>query len=177
MCFVKSAPPLVQPGLSEDELGGSEEVHQRFDQQSQRVQHRQHHPGAAAGEHHQGQVSGSERTGKPTFSELISCLVNTVSSRPSVRGLLSRSVLQAQAASPIFTHVYAAVVAIINSKFPQIGELILKRLILAFRRSYRRNLKVPDRLDMSAQSQKRQKIGINLCIFLFVQQLMQTTLP
>lgn len=61
----------------------------------------------------------------------------------SVRGLLARSVLQAQAASPIFTHVYAAVVAIINSKFPQIGELILKRLILSFRRSYRRNLKVP----------------------------------
>ncbi|XP_017265565.1 pre-mRNA-splicing factor CWC22 homolog [Kryptolebias marmoratus] len=57
------------------------------------------------------------------------------------RGLLARSVLQAQAASPIFTHVYASVVAIINSKFPQIGELILKRLILSFRRSYRRNLK------------------------------------
>lgn len=59
-----------------------------------------------------------------------------------LRGLLSRSVLQAQAASPIFTHVYAAVVAIINSKFPQIGELILKRLILTFRRGYRRNIKV-----------------------------------
>ncbi|XP_069563008.1 pre-mRNA-splicing factor CWC22 homolog [Brachyistius frenatus] len=57
------------------------------------------------------------------------------------RGTLARSVLQAQAASPIFTHVYSAVVAIINSKFPQIGELILKRLILTFRRSYRRNLK------------------------------------
>uniref|UniRef100_A0A8D3BRE4 Pre-mRNA-splicing factor CWC22 homolog n=1 Tax=Scophthalmus maximus TaxID=52904 RepID=A0A8D3BRE4_SCOMX len=58
------------------------------------------------------------------------------------RGLLARSVLQAQAASPIFTHVYAAVVAIINSKFPNIGELILKRLIMAFRRSYRRNQKL-----------------------------------
>ncbi|KAK2491290.1 hypothetical protein MC885_018882 [Smutsia gigantea] len=55
------------------------------------------------------------------------------------RGLLSRSVLQAQGASPIFTHVYAALVAIINSKFPQIGELILKRLILNFRKGYRRN--------------------------------------
>ncbi|KAL4656690.1 pre-mRNA-splicing factor CWC22-like [Arapaima gigas] len=55
------------------------------------------------------------------------------------RGLLARSVLQAQGASPIFTHVYAAVVAIINSKFPQIGELILKRLILNFRKGYRRN--------------------------------------
>ncbi|XP_029418410.1 pre-mRNA-splicing factor CWC22 homolog [Nannospalax galili] len=55
------------------------------------------------------------------------------------RGLLSRSVLQAQSASPIFTHVYAALVAIINSKFPRIGELILKRLILNFRKGYRRN--------------------------------------
>lgn len=59
-----------------------------------------------------------------------------------LRGLLARSTLQAQAASPIFTHVYAAVVAIINSKFPQIGELILKRLILNFRKGYRRNDKV-----------------------------------
>nr|XP_034350624.1 pre-mRNA-splicing factor CWC22 homolog [Arvicanthis niloticus] len=55
------------------------------------------------------------------------------------RGLLSRSVLQAQSASPIFTQVYAALVAIINSKFPQIGELVLKRLILNFRKGYRRN--------------------------------------
>lgn len=58
------------------------------------------------------------------------------------RGLLSRSILQAQSASPIFTHVYAALVAIINSKFPNIGELILKRLILNFRKGYRRNDKV-----------------------------------
>uniref|UniRef100_A0A4W5LYZ3 Pre-mRNA-splicing factor CWC22 homolog n=1 Tax=Hucho hucho TaxID=62062 RepID=A0A4W5LYZ3_9TELE len=55
------------------------------------------------------------------------------------RGLLARSTLQAQSASATFTHVYAAVVAIINSKFPQIGELILKRLILNFRKGYRRN--------------------------------------
>lgn len=51
--------PLVQPGLSEDELGGSEEVHQRSDQQSQRVEHRHDHPGAAAGEHRQGEVSNN----------------------------------------------------------------------------------------------------------------------
>uniref|UniRef100_A0A8C5PA59 Pre-mRNA-splicing factor CWC22 homolog n=1 Tax=Leptobrachium leishanense TaxID=445787 RepID=A0A8C5PA59_9ANUR len=55
------------------------------------------------------------------------------------RGQMARSILQAQTASPIFTHVYAAVVAIINSKFPQIGELILRRLILNFRKGYRRN--------------------------------------
>ena len=55
------------------------------------------------------------------------------------RGLFARSVLQAQAASPTFTHVYAALIAVINSKFPQIGELILKRLILQFRKGYKRN--------------------------------------
>ena len=55
------------------------------------------------------------------------------------RGLLCRSIIQAQSASPTFTHVYAALVAAINSKFPQIGELLLQRLILQFRRGYRRN--------------------------------------
>uniref|UniRef100_T1JEJ7 MI domain-containing protein n=1 Tax=Strigamia maritima TaxID=126957 RepID=T1JEJ7_STRMM len=55
------------------------------------------------------------------------------------RGLLSRSILQAQALSPTFTHVYASLVSVINSKFPQIGELILRRLIIQFRQGYRRN--------------------------------------
>lgn len=32
------------------------------------------------------------------------------------RGLLTRSIIQAQAASPTFTHVYAALAAVINSK-------------------------------------------------------------
>ncbi|XP_022245258.1 pre-mRNA-splicing factor CWC22 homolog, partial [Limulus polyphemus] len=55
------------------------------------------------------------------------------------RGLLARSVIQAQAISPTFSHVYSAFVAVINSKFPQIGELILRRLIIQFRRGFRRN--------------------------------------
>lgn len=58
------------------------------------------------------------------------------------RGLLSRSIIQAQAASPTFTHVYAALVSIINSKFPNIGELLLKRLVIQFRRAFRRNDKM-----------------------------------
>lgn len=58
------------------------------------------------------------------------------------RGLLSRSIIQAQAASPTFTHVYAALVGIINSKFPNIGELLLKRLVIQFRRAFRRNDKL-----------------------------------
>ncbi|CAK9807035.1 Pre-mRNA-splicing factor CWC22 homolog [Anthophora quadrimaculata] len=55
------------------------------------------------------------------------------------RGLLARSIIQAQAASPTFTSVYAALTAIINSKFPNIGELILKRLVIQFKRGFRRN--------------------------------------
>ncbi|XP_053692485.1 pre-mRNA-splicing factor CWC22 homolog [Sabethes cyaneus] len=55
------------------------------------------------------------------------------------RGLLCRSIIQAQAASPTFTRSYAALVAIINSKFPNIGELLLKRLVIQFKRSFRRN--------------------------------------
>ncbi|XP_070522179.1 pre-mRNA-splicing factor CWC22 homolog [Cardiocondyla obscurior] len=55
------------------------------------------------------------------------------------RGLLARSVIQAQAASLTFTPVYAALTAIINYKFPNIGELVLKRLVLQFKRGFKRN--------------------------------------
>ncbi|XP_055330180.1 pre-mRNA-splicing factor CWC22 homolog [Paramacrobiotus metropolitanus] len=57
------------------------------------------------------------------------------------RGLLVKSCIDAQTQSPTFTHVYAALIAVINTKFPQIGELILKRLINNFRKGYRRNQK------------------------------------
>lgn len=55
------------------------------------------------------------------------------------KGILARSVIQAQSFSPSFSHVFAALVAIINSKFPNIGELILRRLIIQFKRAFRRN--------------------------------------
>ncbi|OUM69236.1 hypothetical protein PIROE2DRAFT_23806, partial [Piromyces sp. E2] len=57
------------------------------------------------------------------------------------RGLLCRSVMKAQVASSTFTNVYAAMIAVINTKFPQIGELLLTRLIVQFKRAYRRNNK------------------------------------
>lgn len=57
------------------------------------------------------------------------------------RGLLCKSLIQAQAASPTFTNVYAALVAVINSKFPNIGELLLKRLVLQFKRGFKQNNK------------------------------------
>ncbi|KAG8898271.1 pre-mRNA-splicing factor cwc22, partial [Tulasnella sp. 403] len=58
------------------------------------------------------------------------------------RGLFARSIMKAQASSLPFTPVFAAVVAIINTKLPQVGELVLTRLISQFRRSFKRNDKV-----------------------------------
>ncbi len=57
------------------------------------------------------------------------------------RGVLVKSVMQAQLFSPTFTNVYACLMAIINTKFPQIGELLLKRLIIQFQMSYKQNKK------------------------------------
>lgn len=58
------------------------------------------------------------------------------------RGLYCRSIMRAQAASLPFTPVFAALTAIINTKLPQIGELLLTRLVSQFRRSFKRNDKV-----------------------------------
>ncbi|KAG8858553.1 pre-mRNA-splicing factor cwc22 [Tulasnella sp. 330] len=58
------------------------------------------------------------------------------------RGLFARSVMKAQASSLPFTPVFACMVAIINTKLPQVGELVLTRLISQFRRSFKRNDKV-----------------------------------
>jgi pre-mRNA-splicing factor CWC22 len=58
------------------------------------------------------------------------------------RGLFARSIMKAQAASLPFTPVFAALVAIINTKLPQVGELVLTRVISQFRKSFKRNNKV-----------------------------------
>lgn len=55
------------------------------------------------------------------------------------RGLIVRACLKAQASALPFTPVYAALISILNTKLPDIGELTLKRLIIQFRRSYKRN--------------------------------------
>jgi pre-mRNA-splicing factor CWC22 len=47
--------------------------------------------------------------------------------------------MKAQAASPTFTNVYAALVAIINTKMPEVGELLVKRLVDQFLKSFRRH--------------------------------------
>jgi pre-mRNA-splicing factor CWC22 len=58
------------------------------------------------------------------------------------RGLFVRSIMKAQAASLPFTPVFAALVSIINTKLPQVGELVLTRVISQFRKSFKRNNKV-----------------------------------
>ncbi|ORY34956.1 armadillo-type protein [Naematelia encephala] len=55
------------------------------------------------------------------------------------KGLFARSIMRAQASSLPFTPIFAALVAIINTKLPQVGELVLIRLISQFRRAYKRN--------------------------------------
>ncbi|KZO95112.1 MIF4G-domain-containing protein [Calocera viscosa TUFC12733] len=55
------------------------------------------------------------------------------------RGLFCRSIMKAQAASLPFTPVFAALVAIINTKLPQVGELLVYRLLSQFRRAFKRN--------------------------------------
>ena len=58
------------------------------------------------------------------------------------RGLLARAIMKAQLASPGFTHIYAALVAVLNTKLPENGELILKRVIHGFKRAYKRRDKI-----------------------------------
>lgn len=55
------------------------------------------------------------------------------------RGLFCQSIMKAQAASLPFTPIYAAMVAIVNTKLPAVGELLIKRLVLRFRKAFRRN--------------------------------------
>eukprot|EP01042_Synura_sphagnicola_P004440 gene4440-5623_t len=50
--------------------------------------------------------------------------------------------MKAQLASPGFTHIYAALIAVINTKLPENGELIVKRVIYGFKRAYKRRDKI-----------------------------------
>ncbi|GKC17540.1 pre-mRNA-splicing factor CWC22 [Tanacetum coccineum] len=55
------------------------------------------------------------------------------------RGLFCRSCIKSQMASPGFTDVFAALVAVVNTKFPEVGNLLLRRIILRLQRAYKRN--------------------------------------
>ncbi|KAK7304935.1 hypothetical protein VNO77_42829 [Canavalia gladiata] len=55
------------------------------------------------------------------------------------RGLFCRSCMKSQMASPGFTDVFAALVAVVNTKFPEVGGLLLRRIVLQLKRAYKRN--------------------------------------
>lgn len=55
------------------------------------------------------------------------------------RGLFCRSIMKAAASSSAFVSIYAAMAAIINTKLPQVGELLVQRLILQFKKAFKRN--------------------------------------
>ena len=54
------------------------------------------------------------------------------------KGLLVKAVLRAATTSPTYAQVYASLIAVLNTKLPEIGELVLTRSILLFRKSYAR---------------------------------------
>ena len=45
------------------------------------------------------------------------------------KGLLAKAIIKAQMASPTFTHVYAALLAAVNTKLPEIARLVINRVI------------------------------------------------
>lgn len=55
------------------------------------------------------------------------------------KGVLATAIIKAQMSSPTYTPIFAALTAVINTKLPEIGSLIIRRVILQFRRSYQRN--------------------------------------
>lgn len=58
------------------------------------------------------------------------------------RGLLTKAIFKAQMASPNFTHVYAALIAVLNTKLPEVVKLLISRYIIQFQKAYKRNNKI-----------------------------------
>jgi pre-mRNA-splicing factor CWC22 len=55
------------------------------------------------------------------------------------RGLLCRALMKSQSMNPAFSNVYTAVVAVVNTKMPEVGELLLHRVVYQFKSSFRNN--------------------------------------
>ncbi|MBA0812632.1 hypothetical protein Gohar_026581, partial [Gossypium harknessii] len=55
------------------------------------------------------------------------------------RGLFCRSCMKSQMASPSFTDVFAALVTVVNTKYPEVGDLLLRRIVSQLKRAYKRN--------------------------------------
>ena len=88
------------------------------------------------------------------------------------KGLFARSVMKSQMASPQFSPVFAALVAVTNTKFPELGELVVKRVVLQFRRAFKRNDKsvcvAATKFLTSLVNQQVRGIEIVRSVFLFM---------
>ncbi|CAI9770402.1 unnamed protein product [Fraxinus pennsylvanica] len=62
------------------------------------------------------------------------------------RGLFCNAIMKSQKASPQFSNVFASLVAIINSNLPDVGLLLVKRVVLQFKKAYESN----DKLELLA---------------------------
>ncbi|SBT82713.1 pre-mRNA-splicing factor CWC22, putative [Plasmodium ovale] len=88
------------------------------------------------------------------------------------KGIFSRAILHAQLSSPAFTNVFACLLCIVNSKFPNIGLLTVHRIILHFRRAYKRCDKilcfnsVKFIAHMINQRMLHEIVGLQLCSLL-----------
>jgi pre-mRNA-splicing factor CWC22 len=51
------------------------------------------------------------------------------------RGLFCQSCIKSQMASPGFTDVFGALVAVVNTKFPEIGKMLLVRVVFQLKRA------------------------------------------
>ena len=58
------------------------------------------------------------------------------------KGLFIKAVMRNQMASPNFTHVYAALMAVVNTKLPEHGKLLISRVLHQFKTSFKRNNKI-----------------------------------
>lgn len=58
------------------------------------------------------------------------------------RGLLCKRLIQAQELAMSYTSIYAAIAAVLNSKFPDIGELLVRRLVHRFKDGFKTDNKL-----------------------------------
>ena len=73
------------------------------------------------------------------------------------RGLFCRSIMKAQAASLPFTPIYAAMAAIVNTKLPQVGELLVNTGL--------QNLMIPAALSRRHQATRKMRLTrLNLTV-------------
>lgn len=46
------------------------------------------------------------------------------------KGLVARAIIKSQMSAVTFTPIYAALIAVINTKLPEIANLVIRRVIL-----------------------------------------------